>query len=123
MLNFPKETLKFIKKHLLRQQKQVEKNLKEVSEDDPVKSPALAETSEPGTDSYIADTHGKSVVLGQQLKNAKTGIKVALLKIKNGAYGKCEKCTKPIEMGRLLAMPTAQYCVSCSNKRLNSPRR
>lgn len=116
MLNFPKETLKFIKKHLLRQQRQVDKNLKGVEEDDPVKSPALAETSEPGTDSYIADTHAKSVVLERQLKNTKTSIKVALLKIKNGAYGKCEKCGKQIEVGRLLAMPTAQYCVSCSNK-------
>lgn len=123
MLNFPKETLKFIKKHLLRQQRQVDKNLKGVEEDDPVKSPALAETSEPGTDSYIADTHGKSVVLEKHLKDTKTSIGVALSKIKNGTYGKCEKCGKQIEVGRLLAMPTAQYCVSCSKKRLNSPRR
>ncbi|MBI2196950.1 TraR/DksA C4-type zinc finger protein [Candidatus Daviesbacteria bacterium] len=123
MLNFPKKTLKFIKRHLLRQQKEVEKNLKEVSEDDPVKSPALAETSEPGTDSYIADTHAKTVVLEQQLRNAKTGIRAALLKIKNGAYGKCEKCGNQIEIGRMLAMPTAQYCVSCSKKKFNPPRR
>ncbi len=118
MLSFPEKTLKFIKRHLLRQQKEVEKNLKEVSEDDPVMSPALAETSEPGTDSYIADTHGKSLVLGQQLKNAKTSIKAALLKIKNGAYGKCEKCARQIEIGRMMAMPTAQYCLSCSQKAL-----
>ena len=118
MLNFPKETLKFIKKYLLRQQKQVDKNLKEVSEDDPAKSPALAETSEPGTDSYIADTHAKSVVLEKHLKDTKTSIRAALLKIKNGIYGKCEKCGKQIEVGRLLAMPTAQYCLSCSKNPL-----
>lgn len=116
MLNFPKNTLVFIKKHLLRQQREVDKNLKKVEEDDPAKSPALAESSEPGTDAYIADTHAKTVVLGQQLKSAKTSIKVALLKIKKGTYGKCEKCGKQIEVGRLLAMPTAQYCVSCSKK-------
>lgn len=116
MLNFPEKTLKFIKKYLLRQRKQVEKNLKEVSEDDPAKSPALAESSEPGTDSYIADTHAKTVVLEQQLKSAKTSIMTALAKIKKGIYGKCEKCGLQIEIGRLLAMPTAQYCVSCSKK-------
>lgn len=116
MLNFPKNTLVFIKKHLLRQQREVDKNLKEVGEDDPAKSPALAESSEPGTDSYIADTHAKTVVLEQQLKNAKTSIKTALLKIKKGTYGKCEKCGQQIKIGRLLAMPTAQYCVSCSKK-------
>lgn len=116
MLNFPKQTLEFIKVHLLRQQKEVEKNLKEVIEDDPAQSPALAESSEPGTDSYIADAHTKKVVLEAQLKNARTGIKEALLKIKKGSYGKCERCTQAIAVGRLLAMPTAQYCVSCSQK-------
>lgn len=116
MLNFPKKTLEFIKRHLLRQQEEVDKNLKKVEENDPAKSPAVAETSEPGTDSYIADTHAKSVVLEHQLKSAKTSITTALLKIKNGAYGKCEKCGKQIELGRLLAMPTAQYCVACSKK-------
>ena len=116
MLGFPSKTINYIKDVLRRQQKQVDKNLKEVEEDDPAKAPALAESSEPGTDSYIADTHSKAVVLELKLKNAKTSIKVALLKIKNGTYGKCEKCGKQIEIGRLLAMPTAQYCLSCSKK-------
>lgn len=116
MLNFPKTTLEFIKKHLLRQQRQVDKNLREVSKGDPAKSPALAESSEPGTDSYIADTHAKSVVLQHHLKNTKTSIKAALLKIKNGVYGKCERCGKQIEVSRLMIMPTAQYCVTCSKR-------
>ncbi|MBI2329882.1 TraR/DksA C4-type zinc finger protein [Candidatus Daviesbacteria bacterium] len=118
MLNFPKKTLEFIKRHLRRQQREVEKNLKEVEEDDPVKSPSLAESSEPGTDSYLADTHAKTIVLGQQLKNAKTSILVALTKIKKGTYGKCEKCGMKIEIGRLMIMPTAQYCIACSKKTL-----
>ncbi len=116
MSNFPKNTLEFLQRHLLRQQREVEKNLKQVSEDDPVSSPALVESSEPGTDSYIAETHSKSVVLEKKLTDAKTGIMVALQKIKNGTYGKCESCGKQIEIGRLLAMPTAQYCVSCSKR-------
>lgn len=118
MLSFPKKTLTFLKKHLLKQEKEVDKHLKDVTEDDPVTSPALAESSEPGTDSYIADSHAKTLVLGKQLKDAKTGIKTALLKIKNGTYGKCENCKKNIEVGRLMVMPTAQYCISCSQKPL-----
>lgn len=121
MLNFPKNTLTFIKKHLLRQQREVDRNIKEVEEDDPASSPSLAEASEPGTDSYIADVHTKNIVLGQQLKSAKTSIKAALFKIKKGTYGKCEKCGKQIEVGRLLAMPTAQYCLLCSTT--NSKKR
>lgn len=116
MLNFPKKTLGFIKKHLLRQEQEVEKNLKKVTEDDPVTSPSLAESSEPGTDSYIADTHAKTLILESQLKAAKTGIRTALAKIKSGNYGKCESCKRYIEVGRLMAMPTAQYCLSCTQK-------
>ncbi|TSC86864.1 MAG: TraR/DksA family transcriptional regulator [Microgenomates group bacterium Gr01-1014_7] len=116
MLGFPGKKVDSIKRVLLRQQAQVEKNLKEVEEDDPVNDGSLAETSEPGTDSYIADTHTKTVILEKQLKDTKTSIIVALSKIKSGSYGKCEKCGKQIELGRLLAMPTASLCLSCSKK-------
>lgn len=116
MLDFPTKTLNNLKKILLRQQKEVEENIKEIEADDPAKPPELAESSEPGTDSYIADTHTKSVAIEEQLKKTNTTIKTALLKIRNGTYGKCENCKKQIEIGRLIAMPTAQYCVSCSKK-------
>lgn len=116
MLGFPTKTINNIKRLLLRQQKEVEENLREIEEDDPAKPPELAESSEPGTDSYIADIHTKTLVLTSQLKKTSINIKNALLKIRKGTYGKCENCGKQIELGRLLAMPTAQYCVSCSKK-------
>ena len=116
MLNFPLKTVEYLKALVNRQQKEVEKNLKEVKKDDPAMNQILAETSEPGIDSYIADTHTKTLVLEQQLKKTNTSIKEALLKIRKGAYGKCEKCGKQIEIGRLMVMPTAQYCLNCSKK-------
>lgn len=117
MLDFPTKTLNNLKKLLKRQQREVEENIKEIEADDPAKPPELAESSEPGTDSYIADTHTKTVVIGEQLKKTNTSIKSALLKIRKGTYGKCENCHKQIEIGRLIAMPTAQYCVACSKKK------
>lgn len=119
MINFPAKTINYIKNLLLRQQKDVEKNLKVVEEDDPAKGDGVAETSEPGIDSYIADVHTKTLVLESQLKKTSTSIKKALSKISNGTYGKCEMCNKQIGIGRLLAMPTAQYCLSCSKKSSN----
>lgn len=116
MLKFPTKTINYIKNLLLRQQKVVEKNLKGVEEDDPVKGDGVPESSEPGTDSYIADVHTKTVVLEDHLKKANTSIKAALSKITKGIYGKCEKCGKQIEIGRLLAMPTASLCLTCSKK-------
>ncbi|OGE25112.1 hypothetical protein A3C26_02125 [Candidatus Daviesbacteria bacterium RIFCSPHIGHO2_02_FULL_39_12] len=116
MLNFPTKTINYIKNNLLRQQKEVEKNLKEVSEDDPAKPQILAETSEPGTDAYIADSHIKTIVLEKQLKKANNSIKTALQRIKQGTYGKCDRCGHNIEIGRLLIMPMTSLCVSCSKK-------
>lgn len=116
MFTFPTKTLNSIKRVLLRQQREIDENIKEIEEDDPVKGEALAESSEPGTDSFIADSHTKTLVLEHQLKNARTSIKVALSKITRGTYGKCEKCGKQIGLKRLLAMPTAALCLGCSAK-------
>lgn len=112
MLEFPTKTINYIKSLLVKQQKEVEKDLKEMEQDDPVKS-ELPESSEPGTDSYIADIHTKTIVLGDQLKKLNGSIKSALTKIGKGTYGKCENCGKQIEVGRLMAMPTASLCLSC----------
>ncbi|HTL48559.1 MAG TPA: TraR/DksA C4-type zinc finger protein [Verrucomicrobiae bacterium] len=37
----------------------------------------------------------------------------AMRKIKDGTYGICEPCSKPIPVKRLLAMPYAPYCIKC----------
>ena len=116
MLDFRTKTLNTIKKLLKRQQKQVEENIKEVDEDDPVKSPSLAESTEPGTDSYIADSHTKAMVIKNSLDQLGKNIQKALSKMRAGTYGKCEKCGNGIEIGRLLAMPTAALCLTCSKK-------
>lgn len=116
MFTFPTKTLNSIKRVLLRQQKEIEENIEEMEKEDPVKGEVLAESSEPGTDSFIADSHTKTLVLEEQLKKAKTSISSALSKMTRGAYGRCEKCGQKIELKRLLAMPTAALCLGCSAK-------
>ena len=37
----------------------------------------------------------------------------ALEKIKNGSYGVCELCGKPIDPGRLEVLPHARNCIEC----------
>lgn len=109
-------TDKKIKESLLKQQKQVEEEIKLLDADDPVNSEAPAESSEPGTDSWVADTHTRTVAVKQTLKNALSKIKHALQSLSSGKYGKCENCGKKIEATRLEAMPTATLCISCSKK-------
>ena len=118
MSNLPQKTIDTIKKYLLRQQRQVESDLRAVENTDPAKE-VLPESSEPGTDSWIAEEHSSSLAIGSSLKTTASSVKKALNKIAHGTYGKCENCGKYIETGRLLAMPTATLCLSCSQKSVN----
>ena len=45
-----------------------------------------------------------------------TEIDAALARIENGRYGTCARCGATIAPQRLLAMPQAVTCVSCSSK-------
>lgn len=114
MSNISQKTLYAIKKYLLRQQKEVEKEQSSIQNSDPATTPSLAESSEPGTDSWIADSHNRILALGNQLGKRAITIRKALLKIRTGSYGRCERCKKDIEPSRLKALPEAQLCLSCS---------
>lgn len=111
---FKVNTFEKIKNLLLKQQKEVEEEIKSLEKDDPVNSLDMAESSEPGTDSWMADTHGRVVAVKQTLQQMLGRIKLSLANLKTGKYGKCENCGKPIEAERLKAMPTATRCIACS---------
>lgn len=100
----------------MRQQKEVEEEIKSLEQDDPVNSLGMAESSEPGTDSWVADTHGRVMAVKQSLKNLSDRIKASLMALKTGSYGKCISCGNQIEPERLEAMPTANLCIACSKK-------
>jgi RNA polymerase-binding transcription factor DksA len=37
-------------------------------------------------------------------------------KVKEGTYGLCDSCSKPISVGRLQAVPGAVHCVRCAER-------
>ena len=108
-------TIKKIKDVLLNQQKKVEEEIELLDKDDPVNS-QVAESSEPGTDSWVADTHTRTVAVKQNLLDMLSKIKYSLKSLALGKYGKCESCGKKIEEVRLEAVPTATLCIECSKK-------
>lgn len=117
MLNLPQKTFDRIKSILLRQQREIEKELTSIEKDDPVKNTGLAGSSEPGTESWLADVHGRAVALKQNLQQVLIRTRQALSNLRKGSYGKCERCSKLIEAERLLAIPTATLCLACSKKK------
>ncbi|MBU0984305.1 MAG: TraR/DksA C4-type zinc finger protein [candidate division Zixibacteria bacterium] len=40
----------------------------------------------------------------------------ALLRIKDGTYGKCHSCGKNIQLNRLKAVPHARLCIQCKSE-------
>lgn len=116
MLNLTQQNFKKIKDKLLNQQKEVEEEIEELEKDDPVKSDGLAESMEAGTESWMAEVHGRAVAVSDNLYKLLIKTRKALDALKTGKYGKCESCGKQIEVARLVAMPTATLCVICSQK-------
>ena len=66
-----------------------------------------------GTDSFEQD-----ITLG--LMETETGelqeIEEALQRIKDGIYGSCELCKKPVPKVRLKAIPHTRFCTACKSK-------
>jgi RNA polymerase-binding protein DksA len=58
----------------------------------------------------------KAFEYGEAGVNALREIAGALEKLKEGTYGICERCSKPIGVRRLEAMPSARLCVKCKAK-------
>ena len=50
-------------------------------------------------------------------------IDVALQKIKEGTYGACENCSKPIPQKRLMAIPHARLCIACQEEEEKNSKR
>lgn len=105
-----------VKRLLLKRRRKVKEEIEAIERSDPVLSSQVSESSEPGTDSWMADVHGRAVVIKRNLQTVLSDISWALTALKQGRYGKCEVCSKPIEGARLRANPLARTCLSCTKK-------
>ncbi len=64
-----------------------------------------------------AQEYDNLVSLEHSLEIKLRDVNLALEKIKNGAYGKCEKCGKEIDEKRLRACPEAKTCLKCNSNK------
>ena len=53
--------------------------------------------------------------LGERSSRVVADIDQALLRIKEGSYGICARCSQPIDERRLEAVPTARYDAQCQS--------
>jgi DnaK suppressor protein len=53
--------------------------------------------------------------LGERESQMVADIDQALLRIEEGSYGQCVRCSKPIDERRLEALPTARFDAACQS--------
>ena len=63
-----------------------------------------------------------SLKLGERESQMVADIDQALLRMKEGSYGLCVNCNKPIDEVRLEAVPTARYDAACQEAIENDHR-
>lgn len=60
--------------------------------------------------------YGDRIAIEQELEKDLRDINKALQSIKEGTYGVCKYCGKPIDERRLLIRPTSSSCVECKKR-------
>lgn len=87
------------------------------------KSPAaqdlVAKADDQPTESCLATIKSQ---LNRNASEQVSQIDRALWRLERGIYGKCAECDKPIADKRLNAIPEAESCTECLNKRSSGPQ-
>ncbi|MEA3018672.1 MAG: hypothetical protein QOI47_196 [Actinomycetota bacterium] len=59
----------------------------------------------------VAAEQGEHRALVGSIQDGLRDVELALAKLDDGTYGKCEECGEDIAEARLEAMPAARYCI------------
>jgi RNA polymerase-binding transcription factor DksA len=99
---------------LTNEKHQIEREIASLSSQDPHHDYSRADDNA-ATDTEAAEIsdHDRISAEVDELTNRIEEIDTALARIDDGTYGTCVNCGERIDTARLMAMPTAQMCLSC----------
>jgi DnaK suppressor protein len=66
--------------------------------------------------SQVTAERGEAGVLAGQLQETLDEVALALDRLADGSYGRCEVCGVSIEPARLEAMPATRFCINHANR-------
>jgi DnaK suppressor protein len=119
--NLDKEFIKKIEDQLLAEKARLENELAEFTKKNPHNSsdydanfPTIGD-SEDENAAEVA-TYSDNLTLERTLESALRDVNDSLKRIKEGTYGICKYCGKPINPERLMARPTSSACMDCKTK-------
>lgn len=112
-----KDFNKEVEKKLLQQKKEIEEQLAKFgdrSQDQAnlrVNFPQFGDKEDENAEEVSAFSDRLSLTLSLEKRLAE--VEEALIKIKKGTFGTCQKCGVKIDKKRLEAVPTAKLCLAC----------
>jgi len=120
-LKIDEKTIKEIEKNLLQEKRQILDDLKNLSKGDNHEADNMAAKfpeygDKPDENAQEISDYSTNVVAEKVLEKSLEDINKTLDRIKNGTYGICRYCQKPINPKRLVARPTANSCIDCKTK-------
>lgn len=108
------------KKKLLQEQERLQKELKRIREQ-PASSEGAYPSRYPHAEGSAMDEEAEEfeefsnlIAVERTLSKRLEAVEEALGRIKNGTYGICERCKKPIATERLERSPEAKTCTNCA---------
>ena len=66
--------------------------------------------------SQVTAERGEAGVLAGQLRETLEEVALAIARLEDGSYGRCEACGADIAPARLEAMPATRFCISHANR-------
>jgi len=120
---FNKKALNEFKKILIKRKEQINEEINHISSDTLMQSQKDASGDISGYSYHMADVATDnydrefSLGLASNERDILYEIDAALEKIKDGTFGLCEECEKPISKTRLKAVPYAKLCIKCQKAR------
>ena len=115
---FSKNFLEKIKKHLLNEKQKLEDQLADfivqTEEGNTTTFPQYGDHS--GENASEVATYENDISIKSTLEKDLRDVKATLQRIKDGTYGVCKYCSRPIKQGRLEIRPTSSACIKCKKK-------
>ena len=98
---------------LLDQQRSLHREIDELGADPDADEVAFDADTGFADRSHSTEERERVMTMARSLRTNLREVERALVKVDDGAYGRCERCGKPIGDERLDAIPWALLCIDC----------
>jgi len=117
-LKLPRIPLEKFKKQLRFEELKLSKQQQKLKKGDPLFEPGRTHSNpELVAEAEEEIGHRRFAAVGEAVKHRLTQVRRALLRMKKGKYGLCEKCGQPIDPARLKVDPSITLCLQCQEKK------